>query len=79
MIVTDHLCSGHGVQIGSFTLRVIAVHSGEVVFALFDPSQDCARCGERPARRRHCPLCHTEAMVCSLCVRSWLCPQCATV
>jgi hypothetical protein len=55
MIVTE-LHPGQGVQVGPYALRVSAVHSSKVVFALFDPSQDCAGCGQRPARRRHCSV-----------------------
>jgi len=77
MIVTDLRC-GQSVQIGSYTLQVRAVQSGQVEFALFDPGQDCAGCGQRPAQRRNCSVCAIEVMVCRLCARSWPCPQCAS-
>jgi hypothetical protein len=69
---------GEGVQIGPYTLRVLAVRAGEVVVAILDPDVDCACCGERPAQRRRCPLCAAEAVVCPACARSWRCPACQT-
>jgi hypothetical protein len=68
--------AGQGVQIGRYTLRVLAVGADEVVVALLDPDVDCACCGERPAGRRRCPLCAAEAVVCPACAQSWRCPAC---
>jgi hypothetical protein len=62
-----------GVQIGRYTLRVLAVHANEVVVALIDPDTDCAVCGERTTGR--CPGC--DARVCPACARAWHCPRCA--
>jgi len=67
---------GLGVQIGPYTLQVLAVHAGEVVVALLDPEKDCACCGERPAERRRCSHCQGEAVLCSDCEPSWPCPGC---
>jgi hypothetical protein len=72
--------SGQSVQIGPYTLQILAVHANEVVFALLDPDADCASCGERPApgesQRWHCPVCATEAVVCQACAPTWECPEC---
>ena len=67
---------GQGVQIGRYTLRVLAVHAGEVVVAVLDPDLDCACCGERPAAHCRCPRCGAEAVVCATCASSWQCPKC---
>jgi hypothetical protein len=77
MIVIERT-AGEAVQIGPYALQVLAVQPGRVVVALFDPARDCACCGERPAGRRRCRVCGTEAMVCRACVRSRPCPQCAS-
>jgi hypothetical protein len=63
-----------GVQIGRYTLRVLAVHGDEVVVAVFDPDKDCVGCGERAAGQR-CPVC--GALVCPVCARPARCPRCA--
>jgi hypothetical protein len=69
---------GQDVQLGPCTLRVLAVHPDEVVFALLDPTQDCVCCGARPATRLRCPVCRAEALVCAACVPSRSCPRCAS-
>lgn len=68
---------GEAVRIGRYTLRVLAVHAGEVVVALIDPERDCAGCGEQTADRVRCPACAAEMRVCPSCAVSWSCPQCA--
>jgi hypothetical protein len=65
---------GLSVRIGPYTLQVLAVEAGKVTFALMDPERDCCCCGERPAERRRCPECLTEAVVCPAC--AWRCPVC---
>jgi hypothetical protein len=75
MVVIERM-PGLGVQIGRYTLQVLAVHAGEVVVALLDPDKDCAGCGERPADRRRCPGCGAEAVVCPACAPVWRCPRC---
>jgi hypothetical protein len=62
-----------GVQVGRYTLWVLAVHADEVVLALIDPDKDCAGCGER-ADGSHCPAC--GVLVCPVCARPGQCPQC---
>ena len=69
---------GQAVQIGRYTLRVLAVRQGEVVVALLDPDKDCAACGQR-AERSQCPACQAVMVVCRDCVESWRCPFCASV
>jgi hypothetical protein len=69
---------GEGVRIGPYTLRVLSVDADKVVFALLDPDLDCCCCGERPADHRRCPVCATEAVVCTDCAGSWQCPRCAS-
>jgi hypothetical protein len=64
------------VQIGPYTLRVLAVRAGEVVVALLDPATDCISCGERGSARR-CRVCDVEVLLCPGCVDSWRCPRCA--
>jgi hypothetical protein len=68
---------GQSVQIGRYTLQVLAVRAGEVVFALLDPDNDCAGCGASPADRHGCPGCREEVRLCSACVGSWRCARCA--
>jgi hypothetical protein len=72
------LSPGQGVQIGACTLRVLAVHAGEVVVGLFDPAKDCVFCGERPAAHVCCPVCRFETVACSECVPVRPCPQCGS-
>ena len=72
------LSPGRGVQVGPYTLRVLAVRPGEVVLALLDPDKDCTGCGGRPAARLRCPICRAEALVCPDCVSSQSCPRCAS-
>jgi hypothetical protein len=69
---------GQSVQIGPWTVRVLAVHANEVVFALLDPDRDCAVCGEQPAEGHCCSLCGAEAVLCSACAVGWRCPDCAS-
>jgi hypothetical protein len=69
---------GQEVRVGRRTLRVLAIHAGEVVVAVLDPAQDCAFCGGPPAARRRCPVCQAEALVCPDCVPSRPCPRCAS-
>jgi hypothetical protein len=69
---------GQAVRIGACTLRVVAIHAGEVVLALFDPEEDCAGCGERPAERRPCSVCRAETVVCTACAPQQRCPKCAS-
>jgi hypothetical protein len=69
---------GEAVRIGPYALQVLAVQPGRVVVALLDPAKDCACCGERPADRRRCRVCRTEAVVCRACARSRRCPRCAS-
>jgi hypothetical protein len=64
-----------GVQVGPYTLWVLAVRAGEVVVALLDPDKDCIGCGERTAGAR-CRLC--GALVCPVCARTRRCPRCAS-
>ena len=45
-----------GVQVGPYTLWVLAVHANEVVIALLDPDKDCIVCGE-PTPGARCPIC----------------------
>jgi hypothetical protein len=68
---------GQAVQIGRYTLRVLAVREGEVVVALLDPDKDCVGCGQRGVSSL-CPACQTVMVVCPDCVRSWRCPFCAS-
>jgi hypothetical protein len=75
---TFELAAGEGVQIGNCTLQVLEVRPGEVVLTLFDPSKDCAYCGDRPAARRRCPICQNETLVCRGCLPSRNCPRCAS-
>jgi hypothetical protein len=77
-MVTIERSPGQAIRIGRYTVRVLAVHAGEVVLALLDPDRDCAGCGERPADRLRCPVCQAEAVVCAACVGSWHCPRCAS-
>jgi hypothetical protein len=64
-----------GVQVGPYTLWVLAVHADEVVIALLDPDKDCVGCGERAAGQR-CPVC--GALVCPACAQAACCPRCAS-
>jgi methionyl-tRNA synthetase len=64
-----------GVQIGRYTLRVLAVRADEVVVALLDPDRDCAGCGERAEEGSRCAVC--GAVVCPRCARP-RCPRCAS-
>jgi hypothetical protein len=71
------LSPGQDVRVGPCTLRVLAVHPGEVVLALLDPARDCVCCGGRPANRVCCPVCQTEALLCPDCMPTQPCPHCA--
>jgi hypothetical protein len=64
-----------GVQIGPYTLWVLAIHPDEVVVGLLDPEKDCGGCGERTSGDR-CRVC--GALVCPVCARARLCPRCAS-
>jgi len=64
-----------GVQIGRYTLRVLAVRADEVVVALLDPDKDCSGCGERTPGDR-CLTCGT--LLCPVCARLGPCPRCAS-
>jgi hypothetical protein len=70
--------AGEAVRVGRYTLRVLAVHPGEVVVALLDPDRDCAGCGERPAERRRCPVCQAEVVLCATCLPGQRCSRCAS-
>jgi hypothetical protein len=64
-----------GVQVGRYTLWVLAVRADEVVVAVLDPDKDCGGCGERAAGRP-CPVC--GVLVCPVCARPGHCPRCAS-
>jgi hypothetical protein len=74
MVVIER-SADQGVQVGPYTLWVLAVHGDEVVIALLDPDKDCSGCGERTPGNR-CRDC--GALVCPVCARTRLCPRCAS-
>jgi hypothetical protein len=76
-MIEIEMSPGEDVRVGPHTLRVLAVHPGEVVVALVDP-EDCALCGRRPAARLRCSVCQAEALLCPDCVPSRPCPGCAS-
>ena len=70
---------GQSVRIGPYALRVLAIHTDEVVVALLDLDRECHVCGKPSNERRHCPQCDTDVIVCPECVLSWACPWCASL